>query len=42
MVNNEFIFGNFPQQVKDTMDQIMQGLTNQDAYIFEDQDLIIT
>lgn len=24
------------------MDQIMEGLSNQDTYIFEDQDLIIT
>jgi hypothetical protein len=42
MVNNEFVFGNFPQQVKHTLNQLMTGLQNQDTYIFEDQDFIIT
>ena len=42
MIDNEFVFGNFPIQVKDTIDQMLEGLSPQDTQIFEDQDFIIT
>lgn len=42
MIENEFVFGSFPLQVKDTIDQLLQGLSAQDTQIFEDQDLIVT
>ena len=42
MIQNEFVFGNFPHQIKDTLFQLVQGLSNQDSQIFEDQDLIVT
>ena len=36
MVENEFVFGNFPTQIKDTIDQLMVGMSAQDTKIFED------
>lgn len=43
MVSNEFVFGNFPQQVRDTFDQLIMGAANcKDPNLVQDQDLIIT
>lgn len=42
MIENEFVFGNFPHQIKDTLFQLVQKMMNHDALIFEDQDLLVT
>ena len=42
MMQNEFVFGSFAHQVKDTMLQILGGLSPQDSQVFENQDLVIT
>mmetsp|Transcript_36996 Transcript_36996/g.56703 ORF Transcript_36996/g.56703 Transcript_36996/m.56703 type:complete len:92 (+) Transcript_36996:1178-1453(+) len=39
---NEFVFGTFPHQVKDTIESLISGLSSQDVQVFENQDLIIT
>ena len=44
MIENEFIFGNFPQQINDTMKQLIYGAGsfNKDSTLFQDQDLLVT
>lgn len=43
VVDNEFVFGNFPQQMKDTIDQLIcSNGSKLDTNLIQDQDLIVT